>query len=135
MIAVKKILGIQDLKSDNLQNSTLGRSSHQPSVWWSKYYFYRLKIKQRVAGLDLNSLFLFLKSYEKIKKIIERIFAKNFARNYEKNNNWNITRLVDEMIVQSTQRIILKIVGFEIGMVVLPCELFCCSWDNHALMD
>ena len=40
------------------------------------------------------------------------IFAKNFARNYEKNNTWNIIRLVNETIVPSTQRIILKIVGF-----------------------
>ena len=30
----------------------------------------------------------------------------------KKNNTWNIRRLVNEMIVPSTQRIILKIVGF-----------------------
>ena len=40
----------------------------------------------------------------------EMIFAKNFARNYEK-NTWNIRRLVNETIIPSTQRIILKIVG------------------------
>ena len=37
--------------------------------------------------------------------MIERIFAKN-------NNTWNIRNLVNEKIVPSTQRIILKIVGF-----------------------
>ena len=41
------------------------------------------------------------------------IFAKSFARNYEKKNDtWNIRRLVNERIVPSTQRIILKIAGF-----------------------
>ena len=37
----------------------VGRSSHRPSVWWSKYYFDRLKIKQWVAGLDLGHSKLF----------------------------------------------------------------------------
>ena len=41
-----------DLKPDNLQYNTLGCSSHR----WSKYYFDRLKIKQWVAGLDLEHL-------------------------------------------------------------------------------
>ena len=37
----------------------------------------------------------------------------NFARNCEKKiNTWNIRRLINETIVPSTQRIILKIVGF-----------------------
>ena len=41
------------------------------------------------------------------------IFPKNFARNYEKDNTWNIRRLVDEsLVLQATQCIILKIVGF-----------------------
>ena len=36
----------------------------------------------------------------------------------KKNNAWNIRRLVDESFVPSTQRIILKIVGFhEVHMV------------------
>ena len=50
------------LKSDNLQYNTLGRSTHRPSVWWSKYYFDRLKIKQWVAGLDLehSKIFIFI---------------------------------------------------------------------------
>ena len=74
------------LKSDSLQCNMLGRWSHQPSVWWSKYYFDRLKIKHWVAGLDLghSKLFIFVKLYIKKEKEIERIFAKNFARNYEK---------------------------------------------------
>ena len=51
-------------KSDNLQYNSLNMSQ-QPRVWWYKYYFDRLKIKQWVAGLDLaqgtqTSLFLFL---------------------------------------------------------------------------
>ena len=33
-------------------------------------------------------------------------------RNYEKKNTWSIRRLVNDTIVPSTQRIILKIVGF-----------------------
>ena len=70
------------LKSDNLQYNTLGRSSHQPSVWWSKYYFDRLKIKQWVAGLD---------------RILQEIMKKN--------NTWNIRHLVDETIVPSTQQL------------------------------
>ena len=41
------------------------------------------------------------------------IFAKNFARNYEKKNTWNIRRLVVSPSEPATQRIILKIVGFQ----------------------
>ena len=50
-------------KSDNLQYNILGWLSHRPSVWWSKYYFDRLKIKQWVASLDLghSKLFIFVK--------------------------------------------------------------------------
>ena len=51
------------VKSDNLQYNMLGRSSHLPSIWWSKYYVDRLKIEQWVAGLDLghSKLFIFVK--------------------------------------------------------------------------
>ena len=40
----------------------LGWLSHRPSVWWSKYYFDRLKIKQWVSGLELghSKLFIFI---------------------------------------------------------------------------
>ena len=37
---------------------SLGQSSHWPSVWWSKYYFDRLKILQWIAGLDLRTVFV-----------------------------------------------------------------------------
>ena len=33
----------------------------------------------------------------------------------KKNNTWNIRRLIDESFVPATQRIILKIVGFQEG--------------------
>ena len=45
---------------------SLGRSSHQPSIWWSKYYFDRLKIKQWVAGLDLEHSKLFISIFVKL---------------------------------------------------------------------
>ena len=46
----------------------LGWWSHQIRVWWSKYYFDRLKIIQWVAGLDTqNFLFLFFKVMKKFK--------------------------------------------------------------------
>ena len=41
-----------------------------------------------------------------IKKLIKRIFEKNLQEIMKKNNTWNIRRLVIEMIVPSTQRII-----------------------------
>ena len=93
------------LKSDNLQYNTLGRSSHRPSVWWSKYYFDRLKIKQWVPGLDLGHSKLFIFYFCKVIKKWKD-FAKNFARNYEKIIicTWNIRCLVNETIVLSTQR-------------------------------
>ena len=59
---------------------SLGQLSYRPSIWWSKYYFDRLKMKQWVAGLDLEH-------------------SKLFAR-----NTWNIKRLVHETIVPSTQQ-------------------------------
>ena len=37
-----------------IRAGSLDWSSHWPSVWWSKYYFDRLKIKKWVAGLDLE---------------------------------------------------------------------------------
>ena len=46
----------------------LGRSSHWPSIWWSKYYFDRLKIKQWVAGLDLEHSKVFISIHLKLKK-------------------------------------------------------------------
>ena len=56
----------------NLQSSIhrwLGWSSHQPSVWWSKYYFDRLKIKQWVFGLDLEH-----------SKLLVSFFVKEFCK-------------------------------------------------------
>ena len=47
---------------------SLGLSSHWPSVWWSKYYFDRLKVKQWVAGLDLGHSKLFIISFVKLQK-------------------------------------------------------------------
>ena len=47
---------------------SLGWSSHGPSIWWSKTYFDRLKIKQWVAGLDLEHselFFIFVKDFWK----------------------------------------------------------------------
>ena len=35
----------------------------------------------------------------------------------KKNNTWNIRRLVDESFVPATQRIILKIVGFQLKTI------------------
>ena len=49
------------LKSDNL-----GRLSHWPSIWWSKYYFDRLKIKKWVAGLNLERSKLFIVIFLKL---------------------------------------------------------------------
>ena len=43
-----------------------------------------------------------------MKRFLQRILHEIM----KKNDTWNIRRLVDEMIVPSTQRIILKIVGF-----------------------
>ena len=56
------------------------RSSHWPSVWWSKYYFNRLKIKQLVAGLDLGTQNYFCKVIKKLKNqlkgFLQRILQK-----------------------------------------------------------
>ena len=41
----------------------------------------------------------------------------------KKNNAWNIRRLVDESFVPSTQRIILKIVGFQHALLFNFCQI------------
>ena len=46
--------------------NSLGRSSLQPSIWYSKYHFDRLKIEQQVAGLDLRHSKLCKKLWKKI---------------------------------------------------------------------
>ena len=46
----------------------------------------------------------------KLKRFLQRIMQEIG----EKNNTWNIRRLVDESFVPATQRIILKIVGFQV---------------------
>ena len=78
-----------NIKFDNLQHNTLGCWVDRLNAWWSKYYFYRLKIKQWVAGLDLGQIFVKLE-----KKM----------KGFLKKNTWNIRCLVDETIVPSTQR-------------------------------
>ena len=57
----------------------LGRSSHQPTVWWSKYSFDRLKIDQWVAGLVLghSKLFIFVKLWKNnLKGFLQRILQE-----------------------------------------------------------
>ena len=39
---------------------SLGRSSHPPSIWWSKYYFDWLKIITLGCWLGLRALFIFI---------------------------------------------------------------------------
>ena len=68
----------------------LGRSSHQPSIWWSKYYFDRLKTVGCWLGLKAfkTIYFHFCKVIKKMKRYIEKIFAKNFVKDYEKKYTW-----------------------------------------------
>ena len=104
-------------------------------VWWSKYYFDRLKKKKQwVAGLD-SKLFIFI--FVNLWKKNERIFAKSFARNYEKNNAWNIRHLVEEMFIPYThQHIVLywrlwdlydliKLIRFLIWKVKFKIDTLC----------
>ena len=87
----------------------LGRSSHWPSVWCSKYFFFIISCKI----LSKNPFKLFFQIFYNFTKIkIKSFECPKSIRNYEKNNAWSIRRLVDESFVPSTQRIILKIVGF-----------------------
>jgi hypothetical protein len=78
-----------------------------------------LKIKQRVAGLDLEHSKLFIFSYLcKVIKKIERRFSKNFARSYEK--KWKLEQLAWSIRRSSmdpmTQCIILNIVGLYLAV-------------------
>ena len=101
----------------------LGGSSHQPSVWWSKYYFDRLKMKQRAAHLEGHSkLFIFI--FVKFKQINWKDFCKkNCKKLWKKSNTWNIRHLVDGTIIPPTQHIILKIVGF-LQLIQWPLRTF-----------
>ena len=63
-----------------------------------------------ISSLSKRSLLPSLTIFTKIK--IKSFECPKSIRNYGKNKAWNIRRLVDESFVPSTQRIILKIVGF-----------------------
>ena len=80
---------------------TMGQMNHRPSVWCSKYYFFRLFI-------DLGHLKLFtfiFVFFKKNKQIDWKYFCKEFCKkSWKENNTWNIRRLVDNSFVQSAQR-------------------------------
>ena len=63
----------------------LGRWSHRPSIWWSKYYFDRLKIKQCTEVRFTSFL-----SGGFITAIVVNPTERNFPRNYEKITILNI---------------------------------------------
>ena len=93
---------------------SLGRSSHWPIVWWSKYYFGRLKIKQWVCWLGLRALktlyFYFCKVIKKFEKNKLKRFLQRILQEIMKeiilgtSDAWSIN--------PATQRIILKNVRF-----------------------
>ena len=65
----------------------LGRLSHWPSIWWSKYYFDRLKIKQQVTGLDLEPSKPFFYIFVKICiKKLEKKFCSKFQNKFLKSS-------------------------------------------------
>ena len=51
----------------------MGQSSHRPSVWWSKYYSDRLKMKKWILDSEHSKLFVFIfvKLWKQNKKQIE----------------------------------------------------------------
>ena len=88
------------LKSDNLQYNTLVR--------WDKWLI------DQASDVPSIIFFFIISCKNSLQKLFQFIFeCPKSLRNYEKNNAWNIRRLVDESFVPSTQRIILKIVGFQ----------------------
>ena len=71
------------LKSHNLQYESLSRSSHLPSIWWSKYYLDILKIKQWVAGFKLGAhktLYFYFCKVIRNGKINWKDFCKTFCK-------------------------------------------------------
>jgi hypothetical protein len=101
---------------------SLGRLSHGPSIWWSKYYFDRLNIKQRVTGLhwEHSNFFIsiFIKLWENWK-----YFRKEFCKKLWKKIILG-TSDDNRPMVLATHRIILKIVGFQ-NFWWGPCALHC----------
>ena len=62
-----KIISDFEIRQSSIRHTrSLGRSSHRPRVWWSKYNFDRLKVKQWVAGLDLVHSKLFISIFVKL---------------------------------------------------------------------
>ena len=84
--------------------------TRRPSVWCSKYYFFSITSCKILCKNRFNSFFIFFYKFTKIK--IKSFECPKSIRNYKKHNAWNIRCMVDKSFVPSTQRIILKIVGF-----------------------
>ena len=90
-----------------LVTGLMGRTTHWPSVWCSKHFFFIISYRFRA----LKTLYFYF--CKKNKRINWNNFCKEFCKKlWKKNNTWNIRRLVNESFVPVTQRIILKIVGF-----------------------
>ena len=75
----------------------IGQTNHRPSVWYSKYYFFRLFIDLGHSKL-FTFIFVFFKN--RLKVFLQRILQEIV----KKNNTWNIRRLVDDSFVPSAQR-------------------------------
>ena len=96
------------------RSTKLGQLSHWPSIWWSKCYFDKLKIKQWVAGSDLEHSKLFIFVFIVI--INEKINWKDFCKKLQKIylEHQTLGRWDNRPIYPATQRIILMIVGFQL---------------------
>ena len=71
---------------------SLGWSSHWPSVWCSKYFFF-IKSCKILCKNPFNYFF-----YKITKMKIKSFECHKSIRNYEKKNTWNVRRLVDEFV-------------------------------------
>ena len=94
---------LQFIKSDNLQstlvrwaNGTMGQTTHHPSIWHSKYFFF-------IISYRLMALKTLCFHFGNLIKKNKRVYAKSFARFYEKKNTWKIKCFVDESFVPWTQ--------------------------------
>ena len=76
---------------------SLGRWSHRPSVWCSKYYNFLQNSLQKLFQFNFH----FSYKFTKIK--IKSFECPKSMRNYKKKNAWNIRRLVEESFIPVNQ--------------------------------
>ena len=93
---------------------SMGQTTHQPSVWCSKYYLFFI-ISFKILCKNCSIYLLIFYKFTKIR--IKSFECPMSIKYYEKIDAWNIRRLVDKLFVTSTQR-----------TSVLYCRLSDFSW-------